>query len=60
MKFLYYIVCFLFFNRISPLGVAFLITAKIIEMHSLVLVVQQLGWYFLTVMLGLILHGFGN
>lgn len=45
---------------ISPLGVAFLITAKIIEMHSLVLVVQQLGWYFLTVMLGLILHGFGT
>uniref|UniRef100_T1GKC1 Amino acid transporter n=1 Tax=Megaselia scalaris TaxID=36166 RepID=T1GKC1_MEGSC len=29
-------------------------------MHSLLSTVQQLGWYFLTVMLGLFLHGFGT
>ncbi|XP_005177431.1 excitatory amino acid transporter 3 [Musca domestica] len=45
---------------ISPLGVAFLIAAKIIEMESIASTIQSLGWYFLTVMLGLILHGFGT
>ncbi|KAL5281326.1 hypothetical protein ACFFRR_004996 [Megaselia abdita] len=45
---------------LSPIGVGFLITGKILEMQSLLLVVQQLGWYFLTVMLGLFLHGFGT
>ncbi|XP_055371426.1 excitatory amino acid transporter 1 isoform X2 [Condylostylus longicornis] len=45
---------------LSPIGVGFLITGKILEMKSLGMVVQQLGWYFLTVMLGLFLHGFGT
>lgn len=45
---------------ISPLGVFFLVTAKIIEMESLAIVVSQLGWYFMTVMLGLIIHGLGT
>lgn len=45
---------------ISPLGVGFLIAAKIIEMDSITDTIQSLGWYFITVMLGLFLHGFGT
>lgn len=44
----------------SPVGVFFLITAKILEMESLTEVIGQLGKYFMTVMLGLVLHGFGT
>ncbi|XP_058806435.1 excitatory amino acid transporter 1-like isoform X1 [Phymastichus coffea] len=42
----------------SPLGVLFLVASKIIEMDSLNTVVGQLGMYFLTVMVGLCIHGF--
>ncbi|XP_068151408.1 excitatory amino acid transporter 1 [Drosophila tropicalis] len=45
---------------ISPLGVGFLIAAKIIEMESIASTIQSLGWYFITVMIGLFLHGFGT
>lgn len=45
---------------ISPLGVGFLIAAKIIEMDSIADTIQSLGWYFITVMIGLFLHGFGT
>ncbi|KAH8260191.1 hypothetical protein KR026_004830 [Drosophila bipectinata] len=45
---------------ISPLGVGFLIAAKIIEMESIAATIQSLGWYFITVMIGLFLHGFGK
>ena len=38
----------------------FLIAAKIIEMDSIAATIQSLGWYFITVMLGLFLHGFGE
>lgn len=48
------------FNRLSPLGVFFLVVAKIIEMDSLAIIVGKLGAYFCTVMLGLIIHGFGT
>lgn len=48
------------FNRISPVGVFFLVTAKLLEIGSFSEVVGQLGWYFVTVMLGLFLHGFGK
>lgn len=47
-------------NRLSPLGVFFLVVAKIIEMDSLAIIVGKLGAYFCTVMLGLIIHGFGT
>jgi len=40
--------------------VAFLIAAKIIEMDSIAATIQSLGWYFITVMIGLFLHGFGK
>ncbi|XP_035795756.1 excitatory amino acid transporter 3-like [Anopheles albimanus] len=45
---------------ISPIGVLFLVAAKLLEMASFMEVLGQLGWYFMTVMLGLILHGFGT
>lgn len=44
----------------SPVGVFFLVAAKLLEMASFVQVLGQLGWYFMTVMLGLVLHGFGT
>uniref|UniRef100_U5EQT9 Amino acid transporter n=1 Tax=Corethrella appendiculata TaxID=1370023 RepID=U5EQT9_9DIPT len=44
----------------SPLGVFFLVAAKILEISSFAEVIAQLGWYFGTVMLGLMLHGFGT
>lgn len=47
-------------RRLSPLGVFFLVVAKIIEMESLAIIVGKLGAYFCTVMLGLFIHGFGT
>uniref|UniRef100_A0A1B6E9F2 Amino acid transporter n=1 Tax=Clastoptera arizonana TaxID=38151 RepID=A0A1B6E9F2_9HEMI len=41
----------------SPVGVLFLVSAKIIEMDSIRIVIGQLGWYFFTVLLGLACHG---
>lgn len=43
---------------LSPVGVLFLVAAKIVEMESLEQVVAQLGMYFLTVLIGLCIHGF--
>lgn len=43
---------------LSPIGVLFLVAAKIVEMESLEQVVAQLGMYFLTVLIGLCIHGF--
>lgn len=45
---------------LSPLGVFFLVFAKILEIDSFAEMVGQLGFYFMTVMLGLLLHGFGT
>lgn len=43
---------------ISPIGVFFLIAAKIMDFKSLAEAIDLLGWYFFTVMLGLFIHGF--
>ncbi|XP_063231279.1 excitatory amino acid transporter 3-like [Bacillus rossius redtenbacheri] len=43
---------------ISPFGVMFLIAAKVISMESLSVLAGQLGWYFMTVLVGLLVHGF--
>lgn len=43
---------------LSPVGILFLVAAKIVEMESLEQVVAQLGMYFLTVLIGLCIHGF--
>lgn len=58
----YYIVYVILITlyRLSPIGVFFLISAKILEMESLAAVVGQLGKYFMTVLLGLFIHGFGT
>lgn len=42
------------------MGVFFLVMAKILEIEHLDEMIGQLGMYFMTVMLGLFLHGFGT
>lgn len=43
---------------LSPVGVMFLVAAKILEMDSFSEVMSQLGLYFVTVLAGLLLQGF--
>ncbi|XP_071571150.1 excitatory amino acid transporter 1 isoform X2 [Temnothorax nylanderi] len=43
---------------LSPLGVLSLVASKITEMKSLEEIVGQLGMYFLTVLVALLIHGF--
>ncbi|XP_033611179.1 excitatory amino acid transporter 1 isoform X2 [Cryptotermes secundus] len=43
---------------ISPIGIFFLVAAKVLEMESFEVIVGQLGMYFTTVLLGLFIHGF--
>ncbi|XP_067205423.1 excitatory amino acid transporter 1-like isoform X1 [Linepithema humile] len=43
---------------LSPVGVLFLVASKITDMESLDVVVAQLGMYFLTVLIALLIHGF--
>ncbi|XP_031780641.1 excitatory amino acid transporter 3 isoform X2 [Nasonia vitripennis] len=45
---------------LSPLGVTFLVAAQILDVKDFSSIVTSLGMYFLTVLLGLILHGFGT
>ncbi|ERL87611.1 hypothetical protein D910_05002 [Dendroctonus ponderosae] len=42
----------------SPLGVFFLVVAKVMEIASFADLVGRLGLYFMTVLLGLFIHGF--
>ncbi|XP_054285387.1 excitatory amino acid transporter 1 isoform X3 [Macrosteles quadrilineatus] len=42
----------------SPVGVLFLVSSKILSMESIGTVISQLGLYFFTVLLGLFCHGF--
>ena len=44
--------------RLSPVGVLFLVASKMLEMESWEVMLGQLGMYFLTVMVGLFIHGF--
>jgi len=43
---------------LSPIGVLFLVASKMLEMESWEIMLGQLGMYFLTVMIGLFIHGF--
>lgn len=43
---------------LSPVGVMFLVAAKILEMDSFSQVMSQLGLYFVTVLAGLLVQGF--
>lgn len=45
---------------LSPVGVFFLVSAKILEMDRYDQVIGQLGLYFCTVLMGLFIHGFGT
>lgn len=45
---------------LSPAGIFFLIAEKMLEIESFSNVFVTLGWYFVTVMLGLMIHGFGK
>ncbi|KAK6628734.1 hypothetical protein RUM43_002550 [Polyplax serrata] len=43
---------------VSPIGVFFLVSSKILEMESFEVIIGQLGMYFMTVLVGLLVHGF--
>lgn len=43
---------------LSPLGILFLVSSKILEMDSFESTIGQLGMYFMTVLLGLCVHAF--
>ncbi|XP_014254121.1 excitatory amino acid transporter 3 isoform X2 [Cimex lectularius] len=43
---------------LSPVGVFFLIAGKMVEAESFAAMIGQLGLYFLTVIIGLFVHGF--
>jgi len=43
---------------LSPIGVLFLVASKMLEMDSWEQMAGQLGKYFITVMIGLFIHGF--
>ena len=43
---------------LTPVGVCFLIAGQILETNDLEGELSKLGMYFLTVMIGLVVHGF--
>ncbi|KAF5273252.1 hypothetical protein FQA39_LY07583 [Lamprigera yunnana] len=43
---------------ISPVGVLFLVTSKVLEIDNPEELVGRLGMYFITVLIGIIIHGF--
>ncbi|KAH3795884.1 hypothetical protein DPMN_149446, partial [Dreissena polymorpha] len=48
---------FVIFIWYSPIGITFLIAAKIVEMEDFGVMIGQVGVYFITVLLGLLIHG---
>ena len=48
---------FVLYLRYSPIGIAFLIAGKIVEMEDFGVLLTQVGLYFLTVLIGLLIHG---
>merc|ERR1711997_1399910 len=44
--------------NLAPIGVFFLIGGQVLGTQDFQVVLNQLGWYFSTVMLGLFMHGF--
>lgn len=43
---------------LSPVGICFLVAAKIVEMESFDVLLGKLGMYFITVTVGLLIQGF--
>lgn len=44
--------------RYSPVGIVFLIAAKLVEMEDLDAMFEQLAYYMVTVLAGLFIHAF--
>ena len=47
----------IFIHRYSPIGIAFIIAGKLAEVDSFANLVKEIGLYFVTVMVGLFIHG---
>lgn len=45
---------------LSPIGIFFLVAAKILEIDNFEIMIGQLGLYFITVLVGILIHGFGT
>jgi Na+/H+-dicarboxylate symporter len=54
----YLILRCLSFASVSPIGVFFLIAGQLLEMNDFGVIVGQLGMYFVTVLVGIFIHGF--
>lgn len=48
----------LYVCRYSPVGIVFLIAAKLVEMEDLDAMFEQLAYYMVTVLAGLFIHAF--
>lgn len=48
----------IFLFRIAPIGVSFLIAGRMLEIDNFSNIISHLGFYILTVFIGLILQGF--
>ena len=44
--------------RYTPVGVMFLVAGKLVKMDDIEEEFRTLGWYIMTVLLGLFIHGF--
>ena len=45
-------------HRLSPIGIASILAGRIVSMKDPETAFKQLGWYMLTVLVGLGVHGF--
>lgn len=50
--------CIFFLFRIAPVGVSFLIAGRILEIEDFSNIISHLGFYIITVFVGLTLQGF--
>lgn len=48
---------FVLHARYSPIGIAFLIAAKVVDMEDFSVLLGKVGLYFITVLIGLAIHG---
>ena len=44
-------------SRYSPVGIASIIAGKLLEVEDFSALIQQIGLYMVTVLLGLLIHG---
>lgn len=52
------LVCLILFKRYFPFGIIFLVAARILDMSDPSTLGKKLGWYAVTVLTGLFVHGF--